>query len=473
MATDAAAQAPYDGDGAKRVILVTRTEFPLLFFGAAGPDEERLVVTDDSALARGAGRRGLQAVVGSLESPDLFRRLGASPGDRFLLHLETERLDACLAALLEAQGAAVVAVLGDARPDQVARWGGAVLFLPAGRLGSVCLGAELERAAALARLARIRDLFHDARRVLLLVQDDPDPDGLASALALRTLLGRNGQSAVIGSFGPVSRPENLAMLALLEIRLELLRPEELAGFDAVALLDVQPFHSPQIPTRVDLVIDHHPLRTGYEARLTDVRPHYGATASILTEYLLASDTRISQRLATALLYGIKTDTQLLGRDSSPRDVAAFCALYPLANHPLLRRMDRPQLPRRDLDALGRALGEARFEGDVLFAHLGELSREDVVPQIADFCLGVEGVEWAVVSGIYERRLVLSARAYGERSDAGAVVKAAFESYGSAGGHRSSAKAVVALPVLPAEGTGEAAWVRDRFLGALGRKAAAG
>ena len=91
-------------------------------------------------------------------------------------------------------------------------------------------------------------------------------------------------------------------------------PEELAGYDRVALLDVQPFHSPDIPTHVDLVIDHHPRRTNYTARIKDVRPRYGATSTIMTEYLLASDTPISSRLATALLYGIKTDTQLLGRD---------------------------------------------------------------------------------------------------------------------------------------------------------------
>ncbi|MBI5440680.1 MAG: DHH family phosphoesterase [Deltaproteobacteria bacterium] len=451
-------------------MLIARTEFPLLLFEPHAAEEVRLLVTDDRALARRARDQGFRTATGDLGNPALYRRIGASPHDRFVVQLEAAVLNRCLSALLEADRAAAVTVLSEPEPAQAARWREEVVFLPVERLGSVCLRAELERAAARAGLAKIRQLFRGAERVLLLVQDDPDPDGLASALALRTLLGRNRQTAVIGSFGPVTRPENLAMIEALDLPVQLLEPETLAGFDRVALLDVQPFHSPNIPTEVDLVIDHHPRRTNYSAQIQDVRPRYGATSTIMTEYLLASELGISQRLATALLYGIKTDTQLLGRDTTPMDVAAFSALYPLANQGLLRRIDRPQLPRRDLDALSRAFRHAHFEGDVLFTHLGPLSREDVIPHIADFCMEVEGVGWAVVSGLFDRRLVLSVRAFGGGKNAGEVVRAAFEGYGSAGGHRASAKAVMPLENLPAEASEPEKWVRSRFLGTLAETA---
>jgi nanoRNase/pAp phosphatase (c-di-AMP/oligoRNAs hydrolase) len=316
----------------------------------------------------------------------------------------------------------------------------------------------------------MRQLFRGAERVLLLVQEDPDPDGLASALALRTLLGRNRLTAVIGSFGAVTRPENVAMINLLDIQVQRVEPTALSGFDRIALLDVQPFHSPGIPADVDLVIDHHPRRN-FSARIKDIRPRYGATSTIMTEYLLASETPISQRLATALLYGIKTDTQLLGRDTTPMDVAAFATLYPMVNQSALRRIDRPQLPRRDLITLSHAFRAARTEEDVLYSHLGPLSREDVVPYIADFCLEVQGVEWSVVSGVFEGRLVISVRNYEGTRHAGEVVKEAFEVYGSAGGHRSAAKAVIPLSSLPPECLDHETWVRSRFQAALEKQPA--
>lgn len=448
------------------VVIVTRSEFPLHFFDGSTDEEPRRVLTDDAALARRARRQGFRATSGDLASPAVYRRLRPSPATRFLFYLPGGHdLDRCLLALLTATPDAAVTALWEPRVPVPARWKDQIQFTPLERLGSTCLRVDLERAANRGTLAAMRFLFRGAERVLLLVQDDPDPDGLASALALRALLGRNRLTAVIGSFGRVTRPENVAMTRLLDIQVQQIAPEAVREFDRVALLDVQPFHSPGIPTEVDLVIDHHPRRTNYQATIRDIRPRYGATSTIMTEYLQASRTPISQRLATALLYGIKTDTQLLGRDTTPADVAAFAALYPEANHTLLRRIDRPQLPRGDLHTLSHAFRNAHIQRDILFTHLGPLSREDVIPYIADFCLEVEGVEWSVVSGIFEGKLVLSVRNYGGGRSAGDVVKAAFEAYGSAGGHRAMAKAVLPLGQLPAECLDHEAWVRERFLAA--------
>jgi nanoRNase/pAp phosphatase (c-di-AMP/oligoRNAs hydrolase) len=451
----------------ERLILVARSELALLLFEPVAREETCLVLTDEAALVPKARGMGFHTTLGDLGDPALYRGVAASAHDRFLIHLlDPADLDRCLAALLEVEPAAAATVLANPDPSQAARWTDDALFLPLPRVGSVCLRSEMERAATHASLTRIRRLFLGAARVLLLLQDDPDPDGLASALALRVLLGRNRQTAVIGSFGAVTRPENLAMIRLLDLSVQPITTESLADYDRLALLDVQPHHSPNIPTEVDLVIDHHPHRTNYTAKIKDVRPWYGATSTMMTEYLLASDAVISPRLATALLYGIKTDTQLLGRDTSPMDVAAFARLYPIANHSLLRRIDRPQLSRSDLGALSSALRNARFEEEVLFTHLGALSREDVVPHIADFCMEIEGVEWAVVSGVYDNRLIASIRAYGTGKNAGGIVQMAFEAYGSAGGHRSAAKAVILLADLPEEQQDLESWVRSRFLAAL-------
>jgi nanoRNase/pAp phosphatase (c-di-AMP/oligoRNAs hydrolase) len=153
------------------------------------------------------------------------------------------------------------------------------------------------------------------------------------------------------------------------------------------------------------------------------------------------------------------------------DVAAFAALYPEASHTLLRRIDRPQLPRGDLRTLSDAFLNAHIHRDILFTHLGPLLREDVIPYIADFCLEVEGVDWSVVSGVFEGRLILSVRNYGGSRSAGDVVKAAFERYGAGGGHRAMAKAVIPLGRLPKECLDHETWVRDTFLAAYAEEEA--
>ncbi len=451
-----------------RIVVVTGEELPLLLLDPEPPpDELRLFLSDTPALSRQARRRGFRTATGELTSSELYRRVRITPTDRILLHLPRGRMLArALDALLRVQPNASITVLLGPHQRPPSRWDEQVFSIHPHEVGAGSLRALMERAITRRSLSTIRSVIQGADRVLLLVQDDPDPDGLAAALALRSLLGRNRLTATIGSFGEVKRPENIAMTRLLDIHVERLGEGDVAAFDRVALLDVQPMHSPGIPAEVDLIIDHHPRRPQARARFADIRPRYGATSTIMTEYLLASGAPISQRLATALLYGIKTDTQLLGRDTTPMDVSAFSTLYALANHALLRRIDRPQFPRSDVAALGRALEQAEFVDDLLFAHMGPLAREDVVPFIADFCLGLEGVEWAVVSGIAEGKLTISVRNFGAGRSAGEVMKAAFEAYGSAGGHKAMAKAVIPLDRIPPECLDHDAWIRDRFLVAL-------
>jgi nanoRNase/pAp phosphatase (c-di-AMP/oligoRNAs hydrolase) len=152
----------------------------------------------------------------------------------------------------------------------------------------------------------------------------------------------------------------------------------------------------------------------------------------------------TQRLATALLYGIKTDTLFLERGSNLADLSAFSFLYPLANKAMIARIERPALPREDLEALGRALSRLQLDNGVAVIHMGEINREDVIPQMAEFCLQIEGVEWGVVSGVVKDRVVISVRNVGYVKSAGEIMKKLYDDIGSAGGHRAMAKAVVPL-----------------------------
>lgn len=303
---------------------------------------------------------------------------------------------------------------------------------------------QVDVAANQARLEQLRQVVNGGDRVALLLQDDPDPDGIASAIALRTVLGRNRATTPLFAFGPVTRAENLAMLRLLDVSIEPVDTETLRGFPCVALLDVQPPYFAERLSKAQIVIDHHPRAGAIEADFIDLRTQYGATSTILTEYLEACEADVSQRLATALLYGIKSDTLMLNRETGPADLRAFMSLYPLTNYNVLRRIERPELPLTFAAFLARVLPRIRKQMGLLTLHVGQVEREDIIPQLADFCLQFENTEWVVVAGKWQEAVVMSVRNPGYVRSAGDVVRKLFCEIGRAGGHRSMAKAIVPL-----------------------------
>jgi nanoRNase/pAp phosphatase (c-di-AMP/oligoRNAs hydrolase) len=364
--------------------------------------------------------------------------------------------------------APLVVVADDREPDVDV---GDAVVLPRETVRERVVEPEIERAVARARLARVRRLLDPAARVLILMQDDPDPDAIASALALRTVLGRRPAAAPIATFGRITRPENRAMTRILDIDVEQMEPAAVRTFDAVAMVDVQPSFFEERLGDVALVIDHHPEERPIQARMKDVRPSYGATSTILTEYLRAADAKITPRLATALLYGIKADTRYLERGTTKADVDAFGFLHPLANHNALRRIERPDLPEAALDTLALGIGRRELVDGVMFSHLGPVGYPELVAQFADLFLQVEGAEWSVVSGIVNGEIHISVRNVGYVRGAGEVVRAAFGDLGGAGGHRAMAKAVIPVATWRAR-VGEidpapmAAAITARFRAAL-------
>lgn len=303
---------------------------------------------------------------------------------------------------------------------------------------------EVDVATNRDRVRRLRDLSDQHERIALLLQDDPDPDGVASAIALRTVMGRNRSTTPLFAFGRTTRAENLAMLRLLDVNVEIATTETLSSFPCIALLDVQPPYFGERLPHAEIVIDHHPKVESYDLPYCDVRPNYGATSSILVEYLEACGCDVSQRLATALLYGIKSDTLMLNRETGPADLRAFMSLYPLTNYNTMRRIERPELPMSFAGFLSRVLPRIRKTRELLTLHVGPIDREDVIPQMADFCMQFENTDWVVVSGKFQDAVVMSVRNPGYVRSAGELVRRLFGRIGRAGGHRSMAKAIVPL-----------------------------
>ena len=197
-------------------------------------------------------------------------------------------------------------------------------------------------------------------------------------------------------------------------------------------------------TEVDLVIDHHPPQKGYTARFMDLRPNVGATSTLLLEHLLASERPISERLATAMLYAIKTDTLFLERGVHPADLRSFFYLYTRANLNILRKIEGGGITMERLAYIDRVRQEHFFEDGFLYAHLGDIPRDDLAPALADFFLQLDDVRWCAISGQVGDQVTLSLRNLGYQKSAGDVVKTVFGEIGNAGGPRSAAKAVIPL-----------------------------
>jgi nanoRNase/pAp phosphatase (c-di-AMP/oligoRNAs hydrolase) len=314
------------------------------------------------------------------------------------------------------------------------------------------------------KIKELRAMVTDTDRIAIVLQDDPDPDAMASAMALRALLGRNKQTTPIFAFAPVTRPENRTMVHLLEIEIQPATSEALDEFDKIAMLDVQPPYFGDKLKHADIVIDHHPGYAAHNSAFQDLRPKYGATSTIMTEYLINADEHISERIATALLYGIRTDTVMLSRRVTDDDVLAFTHLYPIANYSLLRQFERPELPLQFARILARAMRRLEVKDGLVVLNLGRVARDDLIVQMADFCLQFEGVQWVAVAGKLGTNLVIALRNHGNtRHPAGEIAKRLSADIGSGGGHRDMAKAVIPLRAWRTrEGTGSDASIEERL-----------
>ncbi len=316
-----------------------------------------------------------------------------------------------------------------------------------------------------------------SKSALVLTHDNPDPDALASAEGLRYLfqviLGRRIH-AVYG--GIVGRVENQTMLEILKLRLEPFDSVRSGTYDCYVLVDTQPkTGNNSLPLRAEAkaVIDHHPRRRGWVAPYADVREEYGATSTIVTEYLQEAGLRIPTRLATALFYGIASDTKNLGRQAREADARAYMSLFPQSSARLLSRIASARLPQSYFVHINRALVNAFTCRNVIGSRLGMVDNPDVIAECADLLLRHEGATWSICLGCWGKEFIISVRTSNPRADAGRIVRRLVGRKGWAGGHEMMAAGKMTCPAASQEErlAMEEKVIR-RFLKLLGKKDAA-
>ena len=197
--------------------------------------------------------------------------------------------------------------------------------------------------------------------------------------------------------------------------------------------------------KYDIIIDHHPVTDPVSAGFLDIREDYGANASIMADYLKAGKVRPSPKLATALFYGIKTDTDNFVREFSPHDMNAFKYLSQFTDMRILKKIESSEMTREMLPKYRQALERIVFIRNIAFVHMEHVENPDILVIVADFFMKIADIQWSIVSATYNKKLIVILRNASFQGDAGKTAKKLFGGWkGSAGGRSNAARAEIPL-----------------------------
>lgn len=334
--------------------------------------------------------------------------------------------------------------------DELSELGADIVINPSSVIAESALRAlesgELEYNAG--KLAEIVE--ETSTRLAIVTQDSPDPDSIASAAAIQAIATHLGIESDIIYLGDVGHQENRAFVNLLGI--DLVQWDEIEDhsiYDTVALVDHATSSEMELP--VDIVIDHleteSETETGFEPEFVDIRPNMSSTSTIMTKYIQEFDMNVSEKVATALLYGIRAETLDFKRDTTPADLTAAAYLYPFANHDTLEQVESPSMSPETLDVLAEAITNRDVQGSHLVSNAGFVRDREALTQAASHLLNLEGVTTTAVFGIANETIFLTGRSKDIRINIGKVLDDAYGEIGETAGHSTQASAEIPLGIF--------------------------
>jgi len=332
---------------------------------------------------------------------------------------------------------------------------------------------RVDTLSASAKVERLTKLFRNRKRGLVLTHDNPDPDSMGSAVGLALLLEQKvGVKTDVAYGGIIGRAENAAFVRVLKLDVKPIAEVDIGHYDLFALVDTQQTvknHALPEPYVADIVIDHHPVREDpIVSSFADVGGSFGATSTMVTEYLRAARIEPSPELATALYYGIKADTRDLERQTRDHDVECYLWLFPKIDRALLADIEHPALPVRYFRLYHAAIERARLFTGAVITDLGEVYTPDMVAEVAERLSFIEELTWSLAYGSYRSQLYLSLRCMDRRMNAGRLIRETCAQFGgSAGGHGSMAGARLPLAGTRAQRTAFKRDVVKKFKTAFG------
>lgn len=302
--------------------------------------------------------------------------------------------------------------------------------------------SETLPASALQNLADLQAALPRGKRILIIPHDFPDPDALAAAAAFHLLLDQKfGVHSQLAFSGEVSRAENKELLHRLRCRWHRLADLRGAGQNAACILvDTAPWsRNVTLPqgARVLAVIDHHEHRravTRPANLFCDIRKEAGATTSIAHEYLKAAGLQPPRWLAAIMAYAIVSETLDLSRETEEEDLRSYIELVSHADLRIIGKIRHAPLVRSYYARLQEALANARQLDHVVWTHLSQVEQPEIVAEVADLLLRMEGVRWSFCTADMNGRVFTSIRSNKRGARCSRILRAAIGRQGSAGGH---------------------------------------
>ena len=283
----------------------------------------------------------------------------------------------------------------------------------------------------------------DGSKVTIFCHDNPDPDALASALAMNELFSKHGHTSQIVHGGMIEHHQNQAMVKQLEIPVRrLILDWEIADVvkdsDVIVAVD---FHRPGANNIIPndciphVIIDHHSVDEPVTADMAMVSSEYSSTSSMVASLLMSSDFEMTPRVATALAFGIKTDTLGFTREFNAVDIRALLWINAWVDKDILRSIEMPPRSVEALESFTDALNNKIQHHSTIIAPVSNLKNRDSLAQIADFLLPTEGVDTVIALGTRRGKVILSVRSNREGLHVGKTLSSNFPD-GLAGGHKT-------------------------------------
>ena len=405
-------------------------------------DESRVEALRDQDLEARATDIGDEGIASEVEDCDVV----------MILASDVEANKSAVERIREADGEqfVVVRATDPVSEDKLESLGADVIINPSTVITNSALRA-LETGELEHNTHRLGSILRESTgRMAILTHTNPDPDSIASAVALQAIAEAREVEADIVYGGDVGHQENRAFVNLLGIDL-LSRTEAppLEEYGLIALVDRVDDDPAEVGVDVDVAdfIDHPDFDEPIDAGFSDVRPNVSSSSTILTKYIQEFDIRPTEAVATALLYGIRAETLDFKRDTTPADLTAAAYLYPFANHDTLEQVESPSMSPETLDVLAEAIQNREVQGSHLVSNAGFVRGREALSQAAQHLLNLEGITTTAVFGITEERIYLSARSKDIRMNIGNVLQDAFEQIGEASGHSTQGNASIPLGIF--------------------------
>lgn len=420
--------------------------------------KRRVVVVDRSADRLASLQdKGFETVIADITKPNEYKDRLEGPIAFLILTAHDETNLKALKVIRKAypQALTIVRASNQAMVDEAGSTG-ADYVVDAANILSKATVRDLEELEIQRRTDNLVRIIKEAgpQGLTIFTHNSPDPDCIASALALQRIADDCGVPSQVFYSGRIGHQQNRMLVNILGIEMTHLEDDEgvmkaLGEAGKVAVVDTElagrnnPLPRDYVP---DIVIGHHETREGVPGEHVDVRGDVGAVSTILWTYLMELSITPDAKLATALLHAIRVDTHNFTRKFSNMDMKAVANIQPLADPKLIEEIENPPMNPDTMDTLSRAIANRSVRAPYLATCAEFIGDRDTLPQAADFLLHLEGVATVLVFGIMDSTIHMSARTDDPRVNLAHVLQEAFGK-DNAGGHAQAAAGQIPLGIL--------------------------